>query len=293
MRLLHLSDTHLDRLDEPNAHGVNTRASLTRMLKDCREVRNLDAIVISGDIADDGSREAYSAALDLIGAFAHERAVPMFYSTGNHDERKAFSEILGSGHLDATGSDRTAVRYESADGERAAASEVAGYRIITLDSLVPGMGYGVISQGQLDWLRAVLAEPAPSGTVLAFHHPPIMLDVEVQHALGLQNATELAAAIRGTDVKMILCGHFHLQISGQLEATPVWVTPGVVARIDLTGVPGTERAVRGASASVVDLGGPYSPLLHVLHARDPQVGEIVYELDADQLTAVIAKVGPT
>ena len=292
MRILHLSDTHLKRAVQPDSGRDDPRESLRRILFDCRQVQNIDVVVVSGDIADDGSPEAYTVARQLIGAFAHERQVPVIFSTGNHDERQAFTEILGNGHLDATGANASANEFSSPDAERAAISQVAGYRIITLDSLVPGSGYGLISPAQLDWLRAVLIDPAERGTVLAFHHPPLALDVAVQRALGLQNPADLAAAIRGTDVQLILCGHFHLQIFGHLERTPVWVTPGVVSRIDLTAEAGTERAVKGASATVVDLGGPHSPLLHVLHARDPQVGETVYELDADQLSAIITKLGP-
>ena len=35
---------------------------------------------------------------------------------------------------------------ESGEGERAAVSEVAGYRVITLDTSVPGKGYGWAGQ---------------------------------------------------------------------------------------------------------------------------------------------------
>jgi Icc protein len=292
MRILQLSDTHLDRLDEPNAYGVNSRASLRQMLEDCRHVRGIDLVLVSGDVADDGSREAYADALAMVGGFARERGVPAVFTTGNHDERRAFTEVLGSGHLDPTGADGATTVLASEGGERAAVSVIDGYRVVSLDSLVPGKGYGLISRVQLDWLRGVLAEPAEHGTVIAFHHPPFALDVEVQEALRLQNPDELVEAIRGTDVRLVLCGHFHQAIMGRLAGLPVWVTPGVVTRIDLTGAPGTERAVRGASASVVDLGGPHSPLVHVLHARDPQVGETAYALDADQLATVIARLGP-
>jgi len=42
---------------------------------------------------------------------------------------------------------------------------------------------GRISKAQLAWLRNVLAEPAPNGTVLAFRHPPIVVPgVVVQDA---------------------------------------------------------------------------------------------------------------
>ena len=292
MRILHLSDTHLDRTDSPNADGVNAQQSLRQMLGDLEAVQDIDAIAISGDIAGDRSKEAYHAARELIGEFARSRNVPMIYSTGNEDDRRAFGDVLGSGHLDATGHDRADGVLSSSEDERAAISHAAGYRFITLDSLVPGKAYGWIGKTQLDWLREVLSEASPRGTVLVFHHPPIALDVEVQRALSLQNASALAAAIRDTDVQLILCGHFHLQLFGYLESVAVSVTPGVVTRVDLTAAAGTERAVRGASATIVHLGTPNSPVLHVLHARDPRVGETVYELDEDEVRAEIEKLGP-
>jgi Icc protein len=52
-----------------------------------------------------------------------------------------------------------------------------------------------------------------------------------------------------------------------------------VTRIDLTAPPHIVRAVNGASATVVDLGGSFSPSFHVIYARDPQVGKEVYVVD--------------
>ncbi|MFH8663217.1 metallophosphoesterase family protein [Streptomyces afghaniensis] len=286
MKILHLSDTHLDRAGGPDADGADGTAALRRMLADLVHLRDLDALVVTGDVADDGSREGYARAHELVGGYAQERGASVFYATGNHDERAAFGEVLGCGHA------RPDAVYDGPEGERAAASTVDGWRVVTLDSLVPGKGYGRIGRAQLDWLREVLAMPAAHGTLLAFHHPPVALEVEVQRALGLQDADELGAVIRGTDVQLILCGHFHLQILGRLDQATVWVTPGIVSRIDLTAQPGTERAVHGPSASLVRLGTPHGPLIHTLHARDPRVGETVYEADEEDMREVIEKLGP-
>ncbi|WP_433447417.1 metallophosphoesterase family protein [Streptomyces sp. CA-142005] len=286
MRILHLSDTHLDRAGDPDADGADGTAALVRILAGLDHLRDLDAVVVTGDVADDGSREAYVRARDLLGGFARERGAAVFYTTGNHDERGAFGDVLGSGHEDPD------TVYEGPEGERAAASTLGGWRLVTLDTLVPGKGYGLLGRAQLRWLRDVLATPAAQGTILAFHHPPVALDVDVQQALGLHNAPELAATIRGTDVRLVLCGHFHLQLLGRLEQATVWVTPGVVSRVDLTARPGTERAVHGPSASLVRLGTPHGPLIHTLHARDPRMGETVYEADADEMREVIERLGP-
>ncbi|MYW67084.1 hypothetical protein GTY65_23860 [Streptomyces sp. SID8379] len=193
-------------------------------------------MVVTGDVADDGSRAAYTRAGALLSAYAGPRGAEVFCTTGNHDDRTAFREVLGSGHR------KPEAAYEGAAGERAAVGTVGGWRLITLDTLVPGKGYGRLDGGRLDWLRELPAEPAPSGTVLVCHHPPVALDVEVQRVLGLRNPGESAETIRGTDVRLILCGDSHLQILGRLEQTTVWVTPGAVRRIDLTARTGTERA---------------------------------------------------
>ncbi|MCX4744413.1 metallophosphoesterase [Kitasatospora sp. NBC_01287] len=292
MRILHLSDTHLDATDAPNANGVNATESLRRLLADLASIPAPDAIVVSGDLADAGAPEAYTALRALIGGFAATAGAPVVYSTGNHDERAAFTRVLGSGHLGPDGAERAERLVESAAGERAAVSLVGGYRFVTLDTLVPGKAHGLLGRTQLDWLREVLSVPAPQGSVLVLHHPPVALDVEVQRGLGLQNPEELAEVVRGSDVRIVLCGHYHLQLLGFLAGVPTWVTPGVVSRVDLTAPVGTERAVRGAGASLIELGGPHSPLIHTLQARDPHSGEPVYDLDRSQLRSIIERFGP-
>ncbi|MCZ4125539.1 metallophosphoesterase [Streptomyces sp. H39-S7] len=286
MRILHLSDTHLDRSGGPDADGADGTAALRCLLAELGDLHDLDAVVVTGDVADDGSHEAYARARELLSDYAGRRGASVFYTTGNHDERTAFAGVLGVGHA------QPEATYEGPAGERAGATTIDGWRLITLDTLVPGKGYGRLGGGQLDWLRELLRTTAPLGTVLAFHHPPLALDVEVQRALGLQNSAELADTIRGTDVQLILCGHFHLQILGRLEQATVSVVPGVVSRIDLSARPGTERAVHGPSASLVHLGAPRGPLIHTLHARDPRMGQTVYEADEEEMREVIDRLGP-
>jgi Icc protein len=286
-RILHLSDTHLTATGL-DADGVDAAASLKRILFDARYLDELDLVLVSGDIADDGSAAGYAVVRDIVGGFAADRGIPHVYAIGNHDDRAAFAQVLGSGHLSASGTD-TGCRWAGGP-ERAAASDIAGLRIITLDSLIPGCAHGLISSAQLQWLASVLAEPALAGSVIAVHHPPVHVPTSVFVTTGgLQNTDELADVVAGSDVRAILCGHYHAQLAGQLRGTPVWVTPGVVTRIDLTAPPSLVRAVHGASATVVDLGGPFSPSFHVIHARDPDVGQQVYLVDAISWARVSAE----
>jgi Icc protein len=277
-RILHLSDTHLT-VSGIDGYGVDAIASLKQILFDARHLDGLSLVLVSGDVADDGSAAGYLTAVEIIGDFAASRGIPLICAMGNHDDRAAFAQVLGSGHRGAGGDD---IGRDWAGGpERAAVSEVAGLRMVTLDSQIPGSGNGLISAAQLRWLAGLLADPAPAGTVVAFHHPPVHVPTSAfVSSAGLRNAEELASVVAGSDVQAILCGHFHVQLAGHLSGVPVWVTPGVVTRIDLTAPRHLVRTVKGASATVVDLGGPFSPAFHVLHARDPEVGQQAYLVDA-------------
>lgn len=273
-RILHLSDTHVtgSGFDED---GVDAAGSLDRILHDARFVPDLDLVLVTGDIADDGSAEGCAAVLQRVGAFARERGIPHVYTTGNHDAREPFAKVFGSAHLGPDGVD-----LGSPGPQRTAVSEVSGLRIITLDSLVPGSVHGVVDEDQLAWLGGLLSQPAPAGSIVALHHPPIVTGASPSmERVNLQNGERLAEVLAGSDVRAVLCGHYHSQLSGFLAGIPVWVTPGVVTRIDLTAPPHLVRGVLGAGATVVDLGGPFSPVFHTLHARDPRAGEQVYLVD--------------
>jgi Icc protein len=276
-RILHLSDTHVSRTG-PDEDGADGLAALKGLLYDVRRVPDLDLVVVSGDVADDGSEQGCRAVRDVVGEFAAARGIPQIYSTGNHDRRDGFTAALGSGHLGADGS--PIGRSADLDDVIAAVSDVNGLRVITLDSLVPAETYGVLGREQLDWLAGELATPAPAGSVVVLHHPPVSLDaVPFMRSVVLQRPEELGNALAGSDVQAVLCGHLHHQLTGRLGETPVWVTPGVITRIDLTAPPALARGVLGAAATIVDLGGPSAPMFHTLHSRDPQAGSEIYVYD--------------
>ena len=290
MRILHLSDTHINGGNRPAPDGVDARGSLLRMLNDCADIGPLDLVVHTGDVTDDGTVDGYEFAVAVVGEFARAHGAAQVYCVGNHDLRSNFEQVLGSGHIDA----QSAVPMPSADGERASASQVAGYRVISLDSSVPGRVHGWLSDAQLAWLRATLEVPSERGTVLAMHHPPVTVPGNPVHGeVMLRNAAALADTIAGSDVEVVLCGHFHQQLLGKLGLATVIVTPGVVHRIDSLSLPHTERAVRGASATVVELGRPESPISYLLNARDPDAGQIAYEAGIAEIMDELAQASDT
>ena len=101
--------------------------------------------------------------------------------------------------------------------------DIAGLRVIVLDTSVPDYHHGEITPEQLQWLAAQLAEPAPFGTILAMHHPPIPSVQDLAVTVELRDQPRLARVLRGTDVRSILAGHLHYSTSGTFAGIPVSV----------------------------------------------------------------------
>lgn len=237
--LVHLSDTHLRPPSDPLVGGVvDTRATLQRALElltawDVRAV----AWVFTGDladIADLGDREAYPLLRGMVEEAAASVGSRVVWVNGNHDDRLAFrADLLGEDVSGAHG-----------DEPLNRTHDVAGLRLITLDSTVPGLPQGVVSEDSLAWLADVLSVPAPHGSVLAVHHAPLPV---VQDAAGLwplENRAALADVVRGSDVRVICSGHFHQDGFGTFAGIPVSLAPSLAYNQDLS----LGRTLRGQDA---------------------------------------------
>lgn len=207
--IAHLSDPHL--LADSLQYGVlDTTAHLEAALEQLARVRPApQAIVFTGDLADRGEPQAYARLRKLVEPAAAGIGAEVVWVMGNHDEREPFSEAL-FGAASSAPQDRV--------------HDIAGLRIIALDTSVPGWHHGQLRPGQLAWLREQLAEPAPYGTILAMHHPPIPVPMmRVAELIELHDQAALAEAIAGSDVRAIIGGHYHFSSYSTFAGVPVSV----------------------------------------------------------------------
>ncbi|PVE79121.1 phosphodiesterase [Microbacterium testaceum] len=218
--ILHLSDTHLLGGDRLLGDRFDTARHLRRTLAaaEATGVRP-DAVVFTGDLTDLGEPEAYRALRDAVEPWAARLGAPVVWVAGNHDERAALRAHL----LDSPATEEPVTSVH----------DLGGLRLIALDSTVPGWHHGDLDAAQLDWLRAELAEPAPLGTILALHHPPLPTHIPFFDILELRDQAGLAEAIAGSDVRAILAGHLHYSTSGTFAGVPVSVASASCYTMDL------------------------------------------------------------
>ena len=248
--ILHLSDTHLLAGTAALAGRFDTAANLAATLE-AAEATGIrpDAIVFTGDLTDLGEPEAYTALREAVEPVAARMGAPVIWVAGNHDERPALRrDLLG---LEPTEDPVTGVW------------DLGGLRLIALDSTVPGWHHGDLDAGQLEWLAEVLAEPAPLGTLLALHHPPLPSHVPLFDILELRDQGRLADVIAGTDVRAILAGHLHYSTSGTFAGVPVSVAAATCYTMNL--------ARPAAEVNGMDAGQSF----HLVHVYDETITHAV------------------
>lgn len=208
--IAHLSDPHLLAGGALQYGHVDTEARLVAALARLGRLTPApQALVFTGDLADKAEPKAYLRLRELVEPVAEQIGADVIWVMGNHDERAAYSR-----HLFGTASDDPQDRVH----------DVAGLRIVSLDSTVPGWHHGELRESQLEWLAEVLATPAPHGTLLALHHPPIPVPMlRIAEIIELRDQQPLAEVIAGSDVRAVIGGHFHFTSYSTFAGVPVSV----------------------------------------------------------------------
>lgn len=231
--IAHISDTHFLAGGKQLYGSVNTEAHLEQALRQLErsEIRP-QAIVFTGDLADLGEPEAYRRLRAIVEPAAERLGAEVIWVMGNHDERLQYSQQL----FDEAGSEAPQDRVYDIDG----------LRIISLDTTVPGYHHGELTDGQLEWLANELATPAPHGTLIAVHHPPIPTPLLwAMQMLELDAQDRFAEVIRGTDVRGILAGHLHYSTHSLVAGIPVSVVAATCYTLDLSA---EQRLLSGVDA---------------------------------------------
>jgi 3',5'-cyclic AMP phosphodiesterase CpdA len=160
---------------------------------------------------------------------------------------------------------------------------VDGLRIVALDTSVPGQHYGEVTDAQLAWLARLLDVPAPSGTILAMHHPPLPAVADLAVAVELLEQHRLATVLEGTDVRAILAGHMHYSSFGTFAGIPVSVASSTCYTQDLAfGQAGTRGRDAAQAFSLVHVYPETVMHSVVLVESGPTAGEAVTAQQAQQ-----------
>jgi 3',5'-cyclic AMP phosphodiesterase CpdA len=221
--LVQFSDTHLC----PPGRRVYGRIDTARLLDDAvAAVQRLPlhpaALLLTGDLADDGSAAAYALLRERLSPLA----CPLWPLAGNHDDRAALRAAFADIPEVAASASLPWLQYEA---------RLEGLRVLVLDTLEPGASHGVLCAERLGWLAQQLARDQQTPVLLALHHPPFQTHLPGMDAIALrEGAFALEALVQQhPQVQRVVCGHLHRSVLQRWAGTVVQSAPSTAHQIAL------------------------------------------------------------
>jgi Icc protein len=205
IRFIQITDTHLIEAEDGHLLGLETLNSLECVLNSVKaENGPFDFFVVSGDLAQDGSRVSYQHLHEALRPFD----VPSFWFAGNHDCMKNMQAVSqGTEHLN------NIIRTKH-------------WQLVLLDSQVEGCVFGNLADDQLALLETALQERPDLHTLISLHHHPIPMESGWMDEIGVKNGERLMGIAKRYDaVKCILWGHVHQESDRMVEGIRMLSTP--------------------------------------------------------------------
>lgn len=203
--LVQLSDSHLFAEADGTLLGMNTRDSLEKVVDVVlTEQSDIDFILATGDISQDGSVESYEAFRDLSARIA----APVRWFPGNHDELPQMEQVAEHGKL------------------MQPILDIGEWRVTLLDSAVPGSVPGFLEAAQLELLERSLSEAPDRHHLVSLHHHPVSIGCEWMEPIGLRNAEALFSVLdKYPHVRAVLWGHVHQEFDQMRKGVRLLASP--------------------------------------------------------------------
>ncbi|MET9730704.1 phosphodiesterase [Streptomyces sp. NPDC006458] len=207
--LAHISDLHLDGTTRASERAERVRDHLWGL------PGRVDALLVTGDIADHGAESEYEEAARVLGLRDGDAPFPVLTCPGNHDSRAPYREAL--------------LGEPAAEGPVNSVRVLDGAAVLMCDSSIPGEDGGALDDETYDWIETTLdGLDADLPALLAFHHPPIALHHPLPDSYRLGDPDRLAALLeRRPRIAGLITGHAHTPAAGSFAGRPVLVGPGV------------------------------------------------------------------
>lgn len=203
-RLIQITDPHIGDDREHRLAGIQTHESYRAVLAAVAAMTPVpDLIMVTGDIAAQGSAKAY----ELFSQQIKFLDLPYAWLPGNHDDFAVMQQSVSSSPYWPL-------------------LEFGVWRVLSLNTAVAGQTPGALTAEELLFLDSALAREARNPAIIFMHHPPVAVGCAWLDRQRVANAAELATVVgRHRNVKAIFTGHVHQVFQVDWAGTTVHTTP--------------------------------------------------------------------
>ncbi|KRB96915.1 hypothetical protein ASE11_16075 [Hydrogenophaga sp. Root209] len=224
--LVQLTDPHIVAPGRLLMDRIDTPALLASAVASVRALQPpATAVVLTGDLVDRGNADEYAHLQRLL----EPLTCPVWLMPGNHDSVAAM-RLAFPDHTELR-----PVNDEALSPYVLWVREVAGMRLIALDTVVAGAAHGSLCEHRLAWLDRTLGVEPQQPTIVAMHHPPFATGIGHMDGIGLREGFDALADVlrRHPQVERVICGHLHRPIVRRFGGTIAMTVPSTAHQIVL------------------------------------------------------------
>lgn len=207
IKIIQVTDSHLFADKQRDLLGVNTYDSFTQTLELIRNKnkKNIDFIIHTGDLTQDGREIGYTLIAKLLDSFG----IPVYSVPGNHDNAAVMTRVYPCGNM----------RIDNH-------LLLPTWQIILLNSQIPEKVQGYLDSSQLSLMQSCLDQNPNLHTMIMFHHQPTPVGSKWLDALGVRNANEFWKIVANySNIKLVVFGHVHQEFAKTINGIPCYATP--------------------------------------------------------------------
>ncbi len=220
-RIIQITDTHLFADPSESFDGINTQESLMQVIELMKSSHwPADFVLATGDLAHDPEPATYRRLQSIFESLD----VPVYCIPGNHDDPEVMRECLPSEQI------------------RMASTVLTDrWQVILLNTKVPEMPGGTLSEQELATLDECLRHHPDHHALVCLHHPPVSIDSPWMDAMSLTNRDRFFSVLdRHRQVRCVLWGHIHQEFDSRRNRVRLLSTPSTCVQF----TPGATRHER-------------------------------------------------
>ncbi len=208
IEIIQITDLHLNANKFHITHDINPYNSAKIIIDEViKEHKNINSLILTGDLVDDESREGYGNLSRLL-AEVHDKC-QIFLMPGNHDSIEEIDRLCKTKNFNND-------KHFS----------INNWIIFMFNTKKNNSPNGILYKKEIDGLKNLLNTFPTKNFMIFLHHHPIIIESESMDKMIIENSEILINIIKDNEnIKGVCWGHIHQEITTKINKTKLFSTP--------------------------------------------------------------------
>ena len=205
-KIIQITDLHLNKSKDIVSNGINTFESASMVIDSIRvNEKNIDCLILSGDLSNDCSIESYNHLMQLLKDFE----APIYLMSGNHDSPSLLNTLTNNKNIFLK-------NFQCFNN----------WGVFMFNTKKENSPNGLLKKEELMYFDEVLSNILYENIIVFLHHHPVPIGSASMDSMIIENAELLTDRIMKYDkIKAVSWGHIHNEFDLNMGSAKLFSTP--------------------------------------------------------------------